>query len=159
MSSLNLSGKSDWWNTTALLHSSDQHRCAEAISAASKRHKSAVQPGHVVAEFTFGFWTGLVANRYHERLWVPALHRAFPQLNEARRELHRKLETLRKLRNRIAHHEPAFARNLAADHERLLHVLEAISPEAALWVRQNSRVLQTLSYREQILNGTRDTTF
>jgi len=36
-----------------------------------------------------------------------------------RRTLHEDLERLRKLRNRIAYHEPIFDRNLAIDHEKI----------------------------------------
>ncbi len=129
-----LAGQDDWWNTQIGLHQFERHRVTDAITAARRAKGTAVVPGHVVAELSFGFWTGLLANRYHQRLWVPALHAAFPHLICPRRELHRKQESLRKLRNRIAHHEPVFARNLTADHDRLLDVLGAISPALVDWV-------------------------
>ena len=90
---------------------------------------------------------------------MPALHAAFPHLVGRRRELHRKLESLRKLRNRIAHHEPVFARNLTADHERLLGILGAISPVAVDWVKQNSRVPQAISRQTDVITGTQSTMF
>ena len=45
---------------------------------------------------------------YDRTLRRPALHRAFP--GRPRREVQRKLNSLRQLRNRIAHHEPIFDR-------------------------------------------------
>lgn len=63
------------------------------------------------------------------------------------------------LRNRIAHHEPIFARNLTADHDRLLDILGAISPVAVDWVTKNSRVPQTISRRNDVVTGTQSTTF
>ena len=154
-----LAGQEDWWNAQIGLHQFEQHRVTDAIAAARRAKGAVVAPGHVVAELSFGFWTGLLANRYHQRLWVPALHAAFPRLVGPRRELHRKQESLRKLRNRIAHHEPIFARNLTADHNRLLDILDAISPVAVDWVKQNSRVLQTISRRNDVVTGSESTTF
>ena len=154
-----LAGQEEWWNAQIGLHQFEQHRVTDAITAARRAKGSAVVTGHVVAELSLGFWTGLLANRYHQRLWVPALHAAFPHLVGPRRELHRKQESLRKLRNRIAHHEPIFARNLTADHDRLLDILGAVSPLAVDWVKQNSRVPQTISQRNNVVTGTQRTTF
>lgn len=152
-------GREDWWSAQIGLHQFEQHRVTDAIEAARRAKGAALLPGHVVAELSFGFWTGLLANRYHQRLWVPALHAAFPYLGGPRRELHRKQESLRKLRNRIAHHEPIFARNLAADHNRLLEVLGSISSVAVDWVQQDSRVPQTISRRSDVVAGLQKTTF
>lgn len=154
-----LAGQEDWWNAQIGLHQFEQQRVSDALSSAKRAKGQGALPGHVVAELNFGFWTGLLANRYHQRLWVPALHAAFPYLTGSRRELHRKQESLRKLRNRIAHHEPIFARGLAEDHDRLLEVLGAMSPVAVDWVQQNSRVPQVLSRRTAVTAGTINTTF
>ena len=149
----NLAGREDWWNTQIGLRQPERHRVQEALASAQRAQGAAIAPGHVVAELSLGFWVGLLANRYHQRLWEPALHAAFPHLAGRRRDLHRKLESLRKLRNRIAHHEPIFARNLTADHNRLLDVLGAISPVAVDWVKQNSRVPQAIARRNDAVNG------
>lgn len=50
------------------------------------------------------------------------------------------LNALRKLRNRIAHHEPIFARPLLEDHERIVEVTGWISPGARMWIDRHSRV-------------------
>jgi hypothetical protein len=68
--------RADWWNALTL-HPLD----AAKINDAAKSIKA--KPGHreasasdVVAKQTFGFWTGLLANKYHQRLWAPALNKA-----------------------------------------------------------------------------------
>lgn len=71
-------GQDDWWNTQIVLHQFERSRVADAIGAAQRTKGTAALPGHVVAELSFGFWTGLLANRYRQRLWVPMLHAAFP---------------------------------------------------------------------------------
>jgi len=61
--------------------------------------------GKVIAELSFGFWSNLTAKRY-DRLWRASLHKAFPNARVRRGIIHWRLETIRRLRNRIAHHEP-----------------------------------------------------
>jgi hypothetical protein len=147
-------GRDDWWNAIRL-HPLEVAKINEATRAARAK------PGHgrpiagdVVAELTLGFWTGLLVNKYHQRLWVPALSAAFPHLTTTRREFHRTLERLRKLRNRLAHHEKVFNRNIADDHQKALEVLAAIDPAPELLVRTASRVPAVLAARADTVNGT-----
>lgn len=154
-----LAEREDWWNAALPLHPFEKQRVADAQLSAQRAQRDNIQTGHVVAELNLGFWTGLLANKYHQRLWVPALHQAFPHLRSKRRDLHRKLETLRKLRNRIAHHEPIFARNLSADHDRLLNIIHAISPPAVDWVELHTRVPETIAHRQAVIDGSQTTTF
>jgi hypothetical protein len=62
-------------------------------------------PGKVVAELSFGFWCALAGRHYHWTLWQPCLHRVFPGVRLPRPHIHGRLENIRLLRNRIAHHE------------------------------------------------------
>ncbi len=69
--------------------------------------------GQIVAELTFGFWTTLLSQPYHQRVWAPdrtALIRAvFPHLPPVpnnRQAVHQRYNDLRFMRNRIMHHEP-----------------------------------------------------
>ena len=57
-----------------------------------------------------------------------------------RRQAHGPLNELRILRNRIAHHEPIFMRNLTADHARILEVIGWISPGVRTWIAHHSRL-------------------
>ena len=78
-------------------------------------------------------------------LWRPAVRRAFPHRSPlTRKQAHRPLNDLRKLRNRIAHHEPIFVRNLLEDHQRILDVTGWISPGARSWMEGHSRVAELL---------------
>lgn len=90
-------------------------------------------PARIVATLSFGFWVSLLGPggrteaghkaNYEMTLWRPALRGAFAhRATLTRRQPHRPLNALRILRNRIAHHEPIFARDLTADHERVLEV-------------------------------------
>lgn len=78
------------------------------------KHKHDVDPPHVVAELSFGFWVTLLGpggkapdgtNRNYEMtLWRKCLHNAFSHKKLARRGIHKPLDDLRNFRNRIAHH-------------------------------------------------------
>ena len=107
-------------------------------------------PPRIVAALSFGFWVSLLgpggrteAGRkanYEMTLWRPALRGAFAhRATLTRRQAHRPLDALRILRNRVAHHEPIFARDLTADHERVLDVAGWISPAVRTWIEHHSR--------------------
>lgn len=114
-----------------------------------------------MAALSFGFWISLLGSggrinpvgrkaNYEMTLWRPALRGAFPNCTSlTRKQAHKPLDCLRKLRNRIAHHEPIFARDLANDHQHVLDVTGWISPGVRMWIEHHSRVptlLDTLHY-------------
>lgn len=153
-------GRPDWWHSTGLSLKGDHpKRLREAVDRASRDHAGNSTAGHVVAQLSLGFWIGLLANRYHQHLWIPDLRQAFPHYNGRRDDLHQSLERLRKLRNRVAHHEPVFARDLGADHRMILDMLGYINPEAQTWVADHSRVPIVLAERQPTEQGLRETHF
>lgn len=83
-------------------------------------------------------------------LWRPGLRRVFPGYRGTRSKLFARLNTLRLLRNRIAHHEPIYRRHLAADHESIMTVLTSISPGYARWAAARSAVPALLNVRPVI---------
>ena len=130
-------------------------RGLERIAAAkteTARGGHAAAPGGLVAALSFGFWVSLLGSggrmdsdgrraNYEMTLWRPALRRAFPhRMPLTRKQAHRPLNTLRQLRNRIAHHEPVFARPLLEDHQRILEVTGWISPATQSWIKHHSCV-------------------
>lgn len=110
-------------------------------------------PSRVVAELSFGFWERLLSrgpqgNRNYEvTLWRPALHRAFPHARFPRSVIHKPLPGLRDIRNRIAHHEPIFSRNLATDYQTIIDVIGWMCPETRAWVEYQSTVSGVLATR------------
>ena len=146
----------DWWIDPTIRLQREQ---ADAVAKAVAFVRSTKGPGYsaddAVAELTFGFWTALLANRYHQQLWVPALAHSFPQWTGRRGVLQRRLERLRRLRNRVAHHEPIFARNLVLDHDDILSVLVAIDPAARDWVAAESRLPAVIAAKADTVAGRR----
>lgn len=72
----------------------------------------------VVANLTFGFWTNILrrGSGYHANFWVPILSSAFPRGNN-RVFYEERYKRIKKLRNRIAHHEPIFKQNLEQEYK------------------------------------------
>jgi hypothetical protein len=127
-------------------------RVADAKEAV-RRAGRPLDPGRIIAELSFGFWERLVTHgpqgrlNYEMALWRPALHRAFPNSRRRRADVHRPLPGLRDLRNRIAHHEPIFSRNLAADYQTILDVIGWICTDTQAWVAHYSEVPIVLADR------------
>lgn len=72
------------------------------------RTQKPLEAGRVVAELSFGFWTSLLDVYYEQILWRTLLKPAFPNMPRrirTRRELSARLNRIRKLRNRVFHHE------------------------------------------------------
>lgn len=132
----------------------------ERIARAKARVRGytyAVEAPCVGASLSFGFWVSLLGPGgrigdsgrkadYERTLWRPALRRAFPHRNPlTRKQVHSPLSSLRTLRNRIAHHEPIFARNLTRDYQWILDVTSWISPGTRVWIEHHSRVTGLLA--------------
>lgn len=146
-----------WWQYT--LHSSDHREIETAMDRLDRLKSGQWTPGHVIAELGLGFWTGLLANRYHSALWERTLEGAFPNYTGRRGDLHRILERIRKLRNRVAHHEPVYARDLLYDHSAMCAMAGYVSADVEIWITSHSRLPSILAGKGATLDGTRPTRF
>ncbi|GGC92377.1 hypothetical protein GCM10011512_19300 [Tersicoccus solisilvae] len=134
-----------WFDRTpALLNSGGQKKVREAKNRIS-RAGHLVTAGRVVAELELGFWWTVLSSDYNRSLWAPSLKFAF--VNARRERLHSEIDEIRKVRNRIAHHEPLFTRSIEADYERLLATAERIDTRLAWWIDATSDVSNVLLRR------------
>ncbi|MDZ7778186.1 MAG: hypothetical protein U5L09_22465 [Bacteroidales bacterium] len=72
------------------------------------REKKQITPGKIISELSFGFWTSLLDSRFEKTLWKN-LRLSFPNCPKQirqRKTMSSKFNGIRKLRNRIFHHEP-----------------------------------------------------
>jgi hypothetical protein len=130
---------------------------AQALVADAKdtlrRANRPLDPGRIVAELSFGFWERLLTHgppgklNYEMALWRPAFHRAFPNSRRRRVDVHKPLPGLRDLRNRIAHHEPIFARPLASEYHTITEVIGWMCADTQAWVLHHSTVPSVLANR------------
>ncbi|WP_246183107.1 Abi family protein [Mycolicibacterium grossiae] len=57
------------------------------------------------------------------------------------------IETVRHIRNRVAHHEPIFARNLPGELQSMQRLVQWRSAEAAAWFNDMEKVTDLLNAR------------
>ena len=134
---------SDDWYETAPLGDDERQNILKAKRTVRRLHR-VVNPPHVVAELSFGFWLSMLGSGYHQTLWIKALHKAFPNASLKRADILRPLDHLRILRNRVAHHEPIFARHLASDYRSIMEALGWICVETQQWIAAQSSVAAVL---------------
>ena len=100
--------------------------------------------GKVIPELKFVFWQKMFTGR-HDRIWNTNLHTVLPFLDatmtvqQLRKLIHDELEKLRGLRNRIAHHEPIFMRNLTTDFQKAHDLIAFRCPHTAAWMQANQQ--------------------
>jgi hypothetical protein len=148
-------GRTDWWHASTLeLHRIGQESVADA-EATLRRRGRPPSDGAVVAELSWAFWVALLAPRYEATLWTPALRHAFPSYSGRRGDLHKPLDYLRTLRNRVAHHEPIFSRDLRADLFGIHKQLRYVCADTAEWVQSCQRATVVIERRQETVAGTR----
>ncbi|MFH5879853.1 hypothetical protein [Arthrobacter sp. NA-172] len=96
--------------------------------------------GKVVAELKFVFWQKMFTGRFDGRLWNHQILGLFPHSSvtdaaQLRSRIYSDLEVIRLLRNRMAHHEPIFSRNLNDELTQILDLVELRSVTLSAWVR------------------------
>ena len=126
------------WFDKAPLDPRGRRDLENARSRATRHGRDAEVHGKVIAELSLGFWRYLGESRYHTALWVPAIHRAFPdgalELRRRRGQVAHQMQQLQFVRNRAAHHEPIHCRDLDRDMKAAEAVLLWVSPDAAAWM-------------------------
>jgi hypothetical protein len=120
--------------TWGLEQTSRIYEAKERIARVGKPHA----PGRMVAELSFGFWTAICAKRYTATLWIPCLRHAITTPKVNRQTVFERLDGIRVLRNRVAHHEPIFGRNLEADFVNIVQTVRWICPTSAEWIKSTS---------------------
>jgi len=104
----------------------------------------------VVVELKFVFWEKMFTSRHDPRIWDIHLFSIFPNLPRAqpvavhRLRLAADLEAVRLLRNRIAHHEPIFKRNLSAELLKVQNLVEARCQVSAASVMGEKQALAAI---------------
>jgi len=118
-------------------------RAAREIQAARGRvavKRKMASDGQTIAELSFGFWRFLLANQYSTTLW-PDLASGFTHApNRSRHTVEQPIRRLHEFRNRIAHHEPIWNKDLSARYSDILDVLGYIDPELRIWAMEACRV-------------------
>lgn len=122
----------------------------ELCRVAAGHHHAAAE---VIPHLSFVFWQKMFTQRFDTRLWSRCLGRVLPEANPqtpfhvVRASMHHDLEQIRRLRNRIAHHEPVFARALADDLHAIGRVVRLRCSHTADWMTGHEAVTTLLRQR------------
>jgi hypothetical protein len=96
--------------------------------------------GKVIAELKFVFWERMFTGRHDNAIWNHHLRTVLPNMDahktvqQLRGEAFNTLQSIRDLRNRIAHHEPVFKRDIQEEFDRIKKVISWRSTVAASWL-------------------------
>ena len=126
-----------------------------------RRRRTPVEVGDFVSGFTFGFWVNLFNANYEQSLWPQLIRPVFPGVprrQRARSQLFHRLDTIRRLRNRVFHHEPIWHwTDLAEQHELIIETIDWINPEMRQFVEMLDRFPETYArgaefYEQELLS-------
>lgn len=153
-------GRPDWWHDPSM----DKRDVAKAHEEEFRLRRQRTRitnaapltADDVVAALSFGFWSSIVdgpSNAFEQnRHWHTCLRHAFPNWHyrpgtKGRKDFVRRVERLRKFRNRVAHHEPLHDRDLAGDHDKLIAMAGFIDHDLGRFIDSHSRVPDVLHRR------------
>lgn len=137
----------DWFKTEAAPLQQDGRQAIEDATYEAQKGRQDLNSDDVIAELPFNFWVGLLAPRYSGSLWRTTLYKAFRASpgGTDRGVVHGRLNALRRFRNRIAHHEPIFHRDLAKTHAEIVEAIGWMCRDSCSWTEHQSRVLAVLA--------------
>lgn len=149
----------EWYENRALIGSLDPKRqsdLSDLLDSERARHGAKLTCHHLVSELSFGFWQHLLTKRFQRIVWARGVHTAFPNLPEAmdRQDVFDRVETVRKWRNRIAHHKPIFDKGPTAKLQDTLELIHWVCADVAKWVTSASRVTGAIQMRPSLTKPT-----
>lgn len=122
----------------------------ELQQAASGSSRAAAE---VIPSLSLAFWQKMFTQRFDTRLWSHCFDRVLPGAASSgpwhvtRARVHSDLERIRRLRNRIAHHEPIFERDLVGDLDAMHRVVALRCHDMSAWMARHETVTALLGER------------
>ncbi len=103
--------------------------------------------GKIIAELSFDFWRFLLSSYYQASVW-PQVEKVLKKKPSSRQQFEDLVVVVYKMRNRCSHHEsivqqhniPREVAHLNAVDNAIQMVANFIDPDAATWIKGNSRV-------------------
>ena len=121
----------DFW-FSGKLDPPEDYRLTETLRKINQSGKKCPTTSDLVGDLNLGFWVALLKGRYEPLLWPSLLPPVFPYATKkqmAREQLYLRLDRIRRLRNRVFHHEPIWhLDDLSEQHQLILEIIGWISP-------------------------------
>jgi hypothetical protein len=132
----------EWFQRGTAPLGDDSKRMIFEAEEELKRDRRRTDPGDVVAELKFAFWVGLLGPKYDATLWRKCVYKAFlAGGGKPRSEVHGRFNAIRRFRNRVAHHEPIFHKDLIKTHDEIIEAIRWMCKSISAWSSHHSRVV------------------
>jgi len=121
----------DWHTDNTFLTSMAQKKIKE-VNDTLKGRKETDSKEKVIAELNFGFWVSLFQKPYQNYFRTKDLQQIFPNMPQKkeifldREEIYKKLDHIRRFRNRVFHYEKVINKDHYNDIEKDIHFVLAI---------------------------------
>ena len=103
----------------------------------------------VIPELKFVFWEKLFTSRFQKQIWDNHIHNVFPNhasleftSAELRDHIRNQIESVRAIRNRVAHHEPIFRFDIPSLLRSMEQVIQLRCEDTSQWMMVNQKVLE-----------------
>jgi len=119
------------------------------------QEKKIITTGKIISGLSFGFWTSLLDSKFEKTLWKN-LRLAFPNCPKKirkRKTMSSKLNGIRKLRNRIFHHE-SVTWNLSAlivYKKEIIEGIDWLDKDLLLWCNDIFRIDNVIEERKYLI--------
>lgn len=116
------------------------------LSKVVKKHQALSK---VIPELKFVFWEKLFTSRFQKQIWDNHIHNVFPNHAcvgltpaELRDYIRNQIESVRTIRNRVAHHEPIFRFDIPSLLQSMEQVIQLRCEDTSQWMMQHQKVLE-----------------
>jgi hypothetical protein len=104
----------------------------------------------ITTNLTFGFWVHLLTKQYQD-IWKKQLTVAFPYIEKNnRQQIYDKLNKIKTLRNKIAHHESLLKCDLKNDYQNIISFIGYRCETTKKWVEDHQKVTQSMLEKPQV---------
>jgi hypothetical protein len=123
-----------------------------AIDGERRQHGARLTSHHIVSALNFAFWEHLMTKRFERLLWRQGILGSFPNAPTGigREDIRRLIETVRRWRNRIAHHRAIFDKGPSKKHQDALLLIQWACRETGEWVAASSKVPSAIALRPNL---------
>jgi hypothetical protein len=120
-----------------------------AIRQEKKQHGNKLTGHHIVSALTFGFWEHLTTKRFDRYLWAKGIAPAFPfaPKDKTYKDVQTLIESVRRWRNRIAHHHAIFDKGPVRKLQDADELIKWSCGDTATWVASVSRIQYAVALR------------
>ena len=141
-----------WYQDRTIRRILAPRNCREldvVIRRETTQHGRAVTNHHFVSELTFGFWNHLATRRFDNALWSNGIQYCFPNAptTKGREDLYLLIESVRRWRNRVAHHKAIFDKGPTRKHDDAIRLISWCCEDTSKWVRKKSKVPDIINMR------------